>query len=340
MQTILHGFSREQLVVYLDDILLKETTFEKHLQLVDDVLTALESQGIKLNGRKCTWFQPEVKFLGHVINSSGLRKSPEYVDQIKQLDKPRTVHQLRQFLGIVNYQRKFVQDCSTTAKPLSELTGLPSKTVLTWTDEMVKSFEQLKSDMQADVTLAFPDYRPDASPLCLWVDASAIGAGACLNQEQDGQPRFIAFASMTFTSAQRNYSVTGRELAALRWGVKTFHSFLCAVHFKIYTDHQALSYLHNMRLVNHGLARTVEELADYNYEIIYVPGRSNFAADLLSRMQVSSSSVVAGTDQSEELPDGLRLWYRPEGGGNTLIDCLRHWMTDKTGIPADSGDIR
>ena len=76
MQTILHGFAREQLVVYLDDILLKETTFEKHVQLVDDVLTALESQGIKLNGRKCTWFQPEVKFLGHVISSSGLRKSP------------------------------------------------------------------------------------------------------------------------------------------------------------------------------------------------------------------------------------------------------------------------
>ena len=339
MQTILHGFAREKLVVYLDDILLKETTFEKHVQLVDDVLTALESQGIKLNGRKCTWFQPEVKFLGHIISSSGLRKSPEYVDQIQRLDKPRTVHQLRQFLGIVNYQRKFVKDCSTIAKPLSALTGLPAKTVLTWTDEMIESFEQLKSDMQADVTLAFPDYRPDASPLCLWVDASAIGAGACLTQEQDGQPRFIAFASMTFTSAQKNYSVTGRELAALRWGVKTFHSFLCAVHFKIYTDHQALMYLHNMRLVNHRLARTVEELADYNYEIIYVPGQSNFAADLLSRMQVSSATA-AGTYQNEELPDGLRLRYRPEGGGNSLVDCLRHWMTERDGFPADGGDIR
>ena len=206
--------------------------------------------------------QKYIKFLGHIIDSSGLRKSPEYVEQIKNLGRPRTVHQLRQFLGIVNYQRKFVKDCSTTAKPLSELTGLPAKTVLTWTDAMVKSFEQLKVDLQADITLAFPDYSKDSNPLSLWLDASATGAGACLTPEQEGHTKFIAFASMTFSNAQRNYSATGRELAALRRGVKTLHSFLCAVHFKIYTNHQALLYLYNMRLVNHRLARTVEELAD------------------------------------------------------------------------------
>lgn len=339
MQTILHGFAREQLVVYLDDILLKETTFERHLQLADDVLTALESQGIKLNGRKCTWFQPEVKFLGHIISSAGLRKSPEYVEQIRNLDRPKTVHQLRQFLGIVNYQRKFVKNCSTTAKPLSAVTGLPGKTVLKWTNEMVSSFEQLKADLQEDITLAFPDYGADAAPLSIWVDASATGAGACLTQEQAGQTRFIAFASMTFSSAQRNYSTTGRELAALRWGVKTFHSFVCAVHFKIFTDHQALMYLHNMRLVNHRLARTVEELADYDFEIIYIPGKSNFAADLLSRILVDGPSTVA-EKADDRLPDGLQLWYRPDGGGDALVQCLCHWMADTDGVPANGREVR
>ena len=340
MQTILHGFAREQLVVYLDDILLKETTFERHLHLADDVLTALESQGIKLNGQKCTWFQPEVKFLGHIISSSGLRKSPEYVDQIRSLERPRTVHQLRQFLGIVNYQRKFVKNCSMTAKPLSELTGLPAKTVLTWTEAMVKAFEQLKIDLQADVTLAFPDYSQDSSPLSLWVDASATGAGACLTQKQDGENRFIAFASMTFSNAQRNYSATGRELAALRWGVKTFHSFVCAIHFKIFTDHQALLYLHNMRLVNHRLARTVEELADYDFEIIYIPGKSNFAADFLSRLHVHGPPAAMEAPEGDRLPDGLQLWHRPEGGGDTLVECLSHWKSQKDGGPTDHKELR
>ena len=142
VQTILHCFAREQLVVYLDDILLNEIQFERHLQPAADVFTALESQGIKLTGQRCIWFQPEVKFLGHIISSLGLRKPPEYVGQIRSLERPRTVHQLRQFLSIVNYQRKFVRNCFMTAKPLSKLTGLPTKTVLTWTDAMVKALEQ------------------------------------------------------------------------------------------------------------------------------------------------------------------------------------------------------
>lgn len=325
MQAILRGFSRDRLVIYLDDLLLKEATFEGHLQLVDDVLSALESQGIKLNSSKCTWFQHEVKFLGHVISSKGLQKSPEYVEQVRKLERPQTVHQLRQFLGIVNYQRKFVEKCSVIAKPLSELTGLPPKTVLTWTDAMAASFEQLKAALQEDVMLSFPDFSADASPLSLWVDASSTGAGACLTQMQNGENKFIAFASMTFSSAQRNYSATGRELAALRWGVKTFHTFLCAVPFRIYTDHQALLYLHNMRLVNHRMARTVEELADYDFEILFVPGKSNFAADYLSRITPGDSSVTSISQGTGEIPPGLKHSLKPEGGGDTLVECLCQW---------------
>ena len=102
------------------------------------------------------------------------------------------------------------------AKPLSELTGLPPKTELKWNEEMDNAFLQLKEALKEDITLSFPDYNKNASPLSLWVDASSTGAGACLSQEQNGKTRYIGFASTTFSKAQRNYSTTGRELAALR----------------------------------------------------------------------------------------------------------------------------
>ena len=110
-------------MIYLDDLLLMEGSFERHLQLVDDVLSALESQGIKLNAKKCVWFQAEVPFLGHIISERGLRRSPEYVRKVRSLERPHTVKQLRQFLGVINFQRKFVPHCSSISKPLTELTG-------------------------------------------------------------------------------------------------------------------------------------------------------------------------------------------------------------------------
>ena len=124
MQTVLEGFSRRNLVIYLDDLLLMEGSFEHHLQLVDDVLSALESQGIKLNAKKCVWFrQAEVPFLWHIISERGLRRYPKYVRKVRSLEPPHTVKQLRQFLGVINFQRKFVPHCSSISKPLTELTG-------------------------------------------------------------------------------------------------------------------------------------------------------------------------------------------------------------------------
>lgn len=113
----------------------------------------------------------------------------------------------------------------------------------------------------------------------MWVDASATGAGDYLAQEQDGSHRVIGFTSMSFTNTQLNYSTLEKELTALRWGVKTFKPFLYGIEFLLYTDHQPLVYLHNMRLVCSRLARTLEELSEFAFEIRYTPGHLNTAAD-------------------------------------------------------------
>ena len=339
MQTVLQSFSRRNLVIYLDDLLLMERSFESHLQLVDDVLTALESQGMKLNPKKCVWFQPEVPFLGHIISERGLRRSPEYVRKVRSLERPHTVKQLRQFLGVINFQRKFVRHCSSISKPLTEVTGQPGSTVIRWTDQMNEAFEKLKQVMEEEVTLAFPDYREDAQPFTLWTDASQVGAGACLTQDQDGETRYIGFASMTFSRSQRNYSVTELELAALRWGVKTFKPFLCGVKFRVCTDHQALVYMHSMHLVNSRIARTMEELSEFDFTISYVPGSSNVAADLFSRSQPLVTPTASPTDGTK-LPPGLGLQHRAEGGGDALVDCLCHWMRENDRQPAENHTLR
>jgi hypothetical protein len=205
---------------------------------------------------------------------------------------------------------------------------------------MENAFETLKNDMLKEVELAFPDYELNAEKLNLWVDASAVGAGACLTQVQNGEVRTIAHSSMTFSGAQRRYSVTDRELAAIRWGVKTFRGFLYGVPFVVNTDHQALQYLHNMKIVNNRLARTFEDLADFNFELRYTPGKENLAADALSR-ESSHRLQLPGEPSYGVLPEGLMVTFKPEGGGDSLVECL-YFGLEKFRIdgPANTLELR
>jgi hypothetical protein len=217
--------------------------------------------------------------LGHIIGQSGIRKSPEFVQKIIDYPKPTTVTELRQFLGMINFARKFIDKCSLIAKPLTDLTGGPKKRLLTWTLEMNESYETLKKSLVEEVILAYPDYSENADKLELYVDASGTGAGGCLMQKQNGIYKPIGFSSMTFSDAQRRYSTTERELVAIRWGVKTFRSFLFGVPFILFTDHKPLLYLHNMSKENSRMMRTLSELAEYDFLIRYRPGSDNLGAD-------------------------------------------------------------
>lgn len=321
MQTVLRDFPWKKVVVYIDDILIMGNSFEEHLYLVKRVLAMLELHGIKIKPAKCEWFSTEVEFLGHVVSRNGIKKTPQYVKKIDEFPRPTNVRQLREFLGLVNFQRKFVPGCSELQKPLSSLTGGAKTKKLEWTEEMIASFESLKNRVKEDLLLAFPDYGSDAEPLNLWVDASNYAAGACLTQRQDGEVRFIAFNSMTFNGAQLNYSTLDKELAALRWGVKSFQAFLYGAEFILNTDHQPLVYLQNMRLVDSRLARTLEDLADFNFVIRYTPGSLNTAADTLSRLR-RIIEEPAPQQHVAPLPVGLHLGHPTPGGGDSMFISL------------------
>ena len=341
MQAVLSGFSWKKVLVYIDDILIVEDSFEKHLDLVKKVLDTLNRHGVKIKPAKCSWFQSQVEFLGHQINQEGIKKTPSYISKLRDYERPKTVKEVREFLGLVNFQRKFMPRCSEIAKPLSKITGQDGKQLIEWTSEMTEAFESLKAIAIEDLELAYPEYGPQARPLELSVDASGYGAGACLSQWQGDVHRVIGYASMAFNETQQRYSTTDRELAALRWGVKTFKSYLYGTHFHIFTDHRPLIYLQNMKLIDSRIARTLEDLSDYSFEVYYRPGKENETADALSRIRPEIIEHYEN-ESPGELPVGLKIINLTKGGGDSMFDSLTEVMSyikfeeDEEPPPGDS----
>ena len=313
----------KKVIIYQDDILIMSKDFDEHLELLKQILNTLRLNGIKIQTAKCEFFKSEVSFLGHIISQKGIRKSPKFIEKIANYPKPENVTQLRQFLGTANFQRKFIDNFSTISRPLSILTGGAKRKKLTWDNEMEEAFSKMKEELAKEISLSFPDYNKEAEPLELYVDASAVGAGACIMQKQNGESMPIAYSSVAFNKAERNYSPIERELLALRWGVKNFRSFLFGVHFIIYTDHKPLLYLHNMSRENSRLMRTVSELEDFNYTLRYQPGVENQAADGMSRIiQKSKQEYNAEELNNHELPKGLVVLKNIAGGGDSLFEAL------------------
>jgi hypothetical protein len=326
IQAVLSGFPSNKVIAYIDDILIMGSSFAEHLELVRKVLHTLNNYKLKIKPSKCEFFKAEVEFLGHIVSQNGIKKTPEYVDKVRNYPRPTTKGELREFLGFVNFQRKFLPNCSVIQRPLSCHTSGKKNKKLDWTAEMNEAFETLKKEMQREIELAYPDYSEGAERLELWVDASNLGAGAYLAQAQDKSHRVIGCGSMMFTGPQLNYSTLERELCALRWGIKTFRPFLYGVPFVLYTDHQPLVYLHNMKIVCSRLARTVEELADFIFDIFYVPGSLNTAADALSRINFNPVEYETLGDMS--LPDGLIINGNcVPGGGDSMFVSLHRCLS-------------
>ena len=344
IQEILANFSSRKVLIYIDDILILSNDFEEHLELVEKVLGTLMHNGIKVKVEKCEFFKDRVSFLGHMISKDGIEKSPEYIDKIQNFPKPTTITQMRRFLGLANFQRKFVKDFSTITKPLTAQTSGPKKKSITWTEEMNLAFETIKNKLVEEVRLSYPDYRKEANMLELFVDASEVGAGACLVQKQGMSYKTIAYSSTTFSAAEQKFSPIEREAMALRWGVRNVRPFIFGVKFILHTDHKPLLFLQNMARDNSKLARTMNELQDYDFVIQYRPGVENEAADTLSR----TVDVVQKEDQEEsgKLPPGLKVMKYLTGSGNSLFIALLmvledlSRMNDDIDLPSDHLELR
>jgi hypothetical protein len=190
MELILSGLQWKTLLIYLDDVIVHSTTFDDHMEKLGEVLSRLQNAGLKLKPSKCHLLQSEVLFLGHIVDSQGVRINPQLVQSVSNWKTHKNPREVQQFLGLCNYYRRFVPHFSDIAQPLYLLTEKGVR--IEWTGECDAAFNQLKVSLTHSPVLAYP--RSNGKYI-LDTDASNIGIGAVLSQEQDGEEQVIAYAS-------------------------------------------------------------------------------------------------------------------------------------------------
>lgn len=299
MNECLDGLRDNICIPYLDDILVYSKTFNEHVQDVRQVLRRLQEHGIKLKPSKCKFFQRRVRYLGRIVSGDGYSLDPEDTAAVHNLAKQKleTVGDVRKLLGFLSYYRQYIQDFSRIAKPLYDLMAGPeplaSNHRVTWTEEHQKRLDMLIHRLTSPPVMAFPDFT---KPFVLHTDASQEGLGAVLYQEQDGKLRVLGYASRTLTPSEKNYHMhAGKlEFLALKWAVtEKFRDYLFySTSFTVYTDNNPLTYILSSAKLSAVGHRWVAELADFNFDIKYRPGKSNIDADVLSRLPLDPSEYM------------------------------------------------
>ena len=283
MDQVLNGMLGEKCLCFLDDIVALGDTFEAAVLNLQSVFDRLKSAGLTLKPKKCNLFRQKVSYLGHVVSADGITCDPDKIEAVANWKTPRTVTEVRSFLGFANYYRRFIQSFAHIASPLSALTqkGKPFK----WTDECEKAFQVLKKTLIEAPILAYPSSNPDDTYI-LDTDASLVGIGAVLSQRQNGVERVIAYASQTLSRAQRNYCTTYRELLAVVSFIKHFkHYLLGQTQFIIRTDHMSLKWLINFKDAEGLIGRWLVSIQPYNYVIEHRRGVNHGNADGMSRKE-------------------------------------------------------
>ena len=265
--------------VFLDDVILQGSDFEEMLSRLDAFFQCLQSANLKLKPRKCCFFQKSVAFLGHIVSEKGIQTSPEKVAAVKNWPVPTTRKRVRSFLGLVSYYRRYIKGFSTMAKPLTNLTSIHVPFV--WGSDCQESFESLKECLVSAPILGYP---MDVGSFILDTDASDVGIAGVLSQMQGNEEVVLSYASHTLNSAERNYCVTRRELLAIVHHVEVFRSYLIRQPFLVRTDHSSLKYLKRFKQPEGQLARWLDFLQQFEFEIEHRPGKLHGNADALSRL--------------------------------------------------------
>lgn len=290
MDHILRDFIGITCVIYLDDILIFSTSLQEHAENLEKILQTLQNFNLKIQLDKCDFLKKETAFLGHVITTEGVKANPEKINAIQQWPLPQTDKELRGFLGTLGYYRKFIRDFARISKPLT--TQLRKGEKLKHTKEFVEAFENCKSILTSSHILQYPDFE---NPFLLTTDASNFAIGAVLSQGPVGKDKPIAFASRTLSKTEENYSTIEKELLAIVWACKYFRPYLFGNKFTLYTDHQPLIYIFNMKDPSSRLVRWRLKLEEYDYNIQYRKGSQNVVADGLSRIKIDSTELNASS---------------------------------------------
>ena len=357
MENCLGELRDEMCIPYLDDVIVFSVTFSEHIEHLRKVLRRLKSYGVKLKPRKCAFFKREVSFLGRVISQDGYQIDPKATSAVTAMKnlKPRTVGEVRRLMGLLGVYRRHIKNFAQTAKPIYDLLSLdlrkkrnvtstthtpkgnsgqvPSSAPVEWETQHQSALEVLIDHITSPPLLAYPDYD---APFIVHTDASQDGLGAVLYQEQNGSTRVIAYASRTLTPSERNYHMhSGKlEFLALKWAVtEQFRDYLYYTpQFVVYTDNNPLTYVLTSAKLNATGLRWVGELADFNFEIRYRPGKLNTDADSLSRIPADFKNYMDSCTE-RVVPESLQASIC---GIQTLSSGDSIWLTALTD---DDGEL-
>ncbi|XP_046856097.1 uncharacterized protein K02A2.6-like [Xenia sp. Carnegie-2017] len=282
----------------LDDLIITGKNDEEHLRNLERALKRLQNMGIKLTKSKCVFWQPSVEYFAFVVDRQGIHPSPRKVQAIREVPTPENPTELKSFLGLVNYYRKFIPNMAKLFNPLNCL--LSQEVTWKWSEECQKSFETLKVLLETAPVLTHYDPK---KPVRLATDASSCGIGAVLsNVSDEGEEQPIAYASRTLSSSEQNYSMIEKEALAIIFGLKKFHQYVYGRRFSLITDHKPLTMILGPKrgvpvLAVSRLQRWAIQLGAYQYDIEYRTSKNNANVDALSRLPRKS---VEEPDEWEE----------------------------------------
>ncbi|GJU47471.1 reverse transcriptase domain-containing protein [Tanacetum coccineum] len=261
-------------IVFIDDILIYSRNEEEHANHLRIILELLRKEKLYAKFSKCDFWIHIVQFLGHLIDSQGLHVDPAKIEAVKNWTSPTTPTEVRQFLGLAGYYRRFIEGFSKIAKPLTRLTQKNKSYI--WGEEQESAFQLLKQKLCEAPILALPEGNDN---FVVYYDASLQGLGAVLMQRE----KVIAYASRQLKPHEENYTTHDLELGAVIFALKIWRHYLYGTKCTVFTDHKSLQHILRQKELNMRQHRWLKLLADYDCEIYYHPRKENVVADTLSR---------------------------------------------------------
>ena len=311
VELVLRGMTWKEIIAYLDDVMVLGSSIENHLENLRKVFLRFRKHNLKLKPKKCHLFQQKVPFLGRLVSKDGVEVDPEKVSAVKRYPIPKNNKDVERFLGFANYHRDFISNFAERTAILYQLTGMAA---FEWTEQHTSAFNDIVEALTTAPVLAYPS--PDA-PFILDTDASDTAIAGVLSQVQNGQERVICYGSVVLSAPQKNYCTTRKELLAIVRFTRQFRHYLRGRTVTVRTDNGSLTWLMRFKNPIGQLARWIEELNQYDIQLIHRRGKLHVNADTLSRIP----------DEMDVCPhyDGKLLSDLPCGGCKYCERAHKNW---------------
>jgi hypothetical protein len=306
MNQVFNKQLRKYLLVFFDDLLIYSKTWEEHLRHVDQILSIMEEQSLYAKESKCEFGMTEVLYLGHIIGAKGVQVHQEKIQAIMEWPTPKTLTELRGFLGMCTYYRKFVKGFSQLCAPLTDLT---KKGAFKWDEEAQITMDKMKEVMSTCPVLALPDF---SLPFTLECDASGEGIGVVLMQKRHP----LAYESRKLRGPELLYNIYDKEMLAIMHALAKFRQYLVGARFVVKSDHNSLKYLLEQKDLNERQQKWVSRIQAYDFDIEFVKGKNNVVVDALSRRP----SIFAITGVTVDWKDHLVMEYAEDQFACQLLD--------------------